>query len=197
MDINELKPMNSSTSAPLTFYNEISPFNSSTHDSTPYSNMSSVVDLDTDMFNVDDHHQNHIPMQNNNPCFRILYVLDPTCNAITPALVSVDLAFIKTIIMPDEYMSMNISLGVFISMHVLEETMKLINLWYTCKSGYVNKTFLYTFTLIEIFILSLCVMVQLVQPINHTSKTNQFLLDFMDWDTFFQTMLNHTEHSNT
>jgi len=56
MDINELDPMNSSTSAPLTFYNEISSFNSSTHDSTPYSNMSSVVDLDTDMFNVDDHH---------------------------------------------------------------------------------------------------------------------------------------------
>ena len=136
-------------------------------------------------------------MQNNNPCFRILYVPDPTCNAITPALVSADLTFIKTIIMPDEYMSMNISLGVFISMHVLEEAMKLINLWYTCKSGYVNKTFLCTFTLIEIFILSLCVMVQLVRSINHTSKTNQFLLNFMDWDTFFQTMLNHTEHSNT
>ena len=106
MDIDELEPMNSSTSPPLTFYNEISPFDSSTRDSTPYSNMSSVVDLDTDMFNVDDHHQHHIPMQDNNPCFRILYVPDPTHAAMTPALASADLAFLKTIITPDEYASM-------------------------------------------------------------------------------------------
>jgi len=40
-------------------------------------------------------------------------------------------------------------------------------------------------------------MVRLMRSKNHTSKTNQFILDFMDWDTFFQAMLNRNEHSNT
>jgi hypothetical protein len=44
-------------------------------------------------------------IQGNQPCFEIIFVPDPT-RTTTPALASADLAFIKTIITSQEYMSM-------------------------------------------------------------------------------------------
>lgn len=40
-------------------------------------------------------------------------------------------------------------------------------------------------------------MVRLMRSQNSSSKTNQFVVDFLDWETFFQAMMNRQAHSNT
>jgi|GEM_PF-2721671 hypothetical protein len=104
MDVDEPQTMTPSTSPHPPSLDEIAEVDSSTRDSTPYTNMSSVADMDTDLRILDDRYRNQISVQNS-PCFKIIYVPDPT-RATTPALASADLAFIKTTITPHEYEQM-------------------------------------------------------------------------------------------
>ena len=40
-------------------------------------------------------------------------------------------------------------------------------------------------------------MVQLMQSQNSSSKTNHFVVDFLDWETFFHAMMDRQAHSST
>jgi hypothetical protein len=73
-----------------------------TRDSTPYTHtsLSSAVDLD----NNSPQREQYLSVSSL-PCFKIIYVPDPT-RATTPTSASADLAFIKTTITSQEYMSM-------------------------------------------------------------------------------------------
>jgi|HubBroStandDraft_3_1064219.scaffolds.fasta_scaffold01257_2 hypothetical protein len=40
-------------------------------------------------------------------------------------------------------------------------------------------------------------MVRLMRSQNHSTKTNQFVMKFLDWETFFQAMLDRPNHTST
>jgi hypothetical protein len=76
-----------------------------TRDSTPYTSLSSAIDLDDNS----PQGKQYLPIpsltQGEKSYFKIIYVPDPT-RATTSASASADLAFIKTTITSQEYMSM-------------------------------------------------------------------------------------------
>jgi len=86
-------------------YEEITRNQQITRDNTPHASISSTVDLDDEILEGGDFEQFNAPPLPNDPCFKIVYVPDPT-RTTTPALASADLAFLKTTITPQEYTSM-------------------------------------------------------------------------------------------
>jgi hypothetical protein len=103
MDIDEPHTTTPSISQRSPSLDEQTEASSSTRYSTPYTNMSSIVDMDAGIPILDDRQtQTSI---HSSPCFRIIYIPDPT-RATTPALAPADLAFLKTTITPYEYAQM-------------------------------------------------------------------------------------------
>jgi hypothetical protein len=76
-------------------------------DSTPLTNHSGIVDLDYGIDALEEHdfQQYNAQMQQILPCFKILYIPDPT-RAMSSAHAYGDLSFVKTIITTDEFHSM-------------------------------------------------------------------------------------------